>query len=186
LAESSREDRSSGELVRLTDVEALLHENLRAYAVTWLGTTDDRDKIARSVSPITYVRAGVPPILTIHGSRYFRSLSAGGSLTRSLIENWCSESIGHSQEKGMVTSLSKKTIRSGMKSELFFPRSGSHRFRTRFRFFDFDGFLHIAEKALLNNIDTNEQYVFQQFIFKCRDHLKHREREYIPNTKVQC
>ena len=35
----------------------------------WLGTTEERDKIARSVSPITYVRAGVPPILTIHGSK---------------------------------------------------------------------------------------------------------------------
>jgi dipeptidyl aminopeptidase/acylaminoacyl peptidase len=27
----------------------------------------DRDEIARRVSPLTYIRAGLPPIMTVHG-----------------------------------------------------------------------------------------------------------------------
>jgi dipeptidyl aminopeptidase/acylaminoacyl peptidase len=40
---------------------------MKAYAVMWLGSATDRDQIAHRVSPLTYVRAGLPPILTIHG-----------------------------------------------------------------------------------------------------------------------
>jgi dipeptidyl aminopeptidase/acylaminoacyl peptidase len=35
--------------------------------VTWLGNLPNREDIARRVSPVTYVRAGVPAVLTIHG-----------------------------------------------------------------------------------------------------------------------
>jgi acetyl esterase/lipase len=52
----------------ISDVNELLDgENMRAYAVTWLGSAPDRDQIAKRVSPLTYVRAGLPPVLTIHG-----------------------------------------------------------------------------------------------------------------------
>jgi acetyl esterase/lipase len=52
----------------ISDVNELLDgPNMRAYAVTWLGSTADRDQIAKRVSPLTYVRAGLPPVLTIHG-----------------------------------------------------------------------------------------------------------------------
>lgn len=52
----------------ISDVNELLDgPNMRAYAVTWLGAAPDRDQIARRVSPLTYVRAGLPPVLTIHG-----------------------------------------------------------------------------------------------------------------------
>jgi acetyl esterase/lipase len=52
----------------ISDVNELLDgPNMRAYAVTWLGSAPDRDQIAKRVSPLTYVRAGLPPILTIHG-----------------------------------------------------------------------------------------------------------------------
>jgi acetyl esterase/lipase len=52
----------------ITDVADLLQgANEQAYAVTWLGTTLDREAVARRVSPLTYVRAGLPPIITIHG-----------------------------------------------------------------------------------------------------------------------
>ena len=52
----------------ISDVNELLDgPNMRAYAVTWLGSAPDRDQIARRVSPLTYVRAGLPPVLTIHG-----------------------------------------------------------------------------------------------------------------------
>lgn len=52
----------------ITDVADLLEgTNQKAYAVTWLGSQTDRVAIAKRVSPMTYVRAGLPPTLTIHG-----------------------------------------------------------------------------------------------------------------------
>ncbi len=52
----------------ITDVADLLDgENIQSYAVQWLGSMPDREDIARRVSPITYVRAGLPPVITIHG-----------------------------------------------------------------------------------------------------------------------
>ena len=41
--------------------------NQKTYAVQWLGSPADRDAIAKRVSPMTYVRAGLPPVLAIHG-----------------------------------------------------------------------------------------------------------------------
>lgn len=52
----------------ITDVGDLLDgPNLKTYAVTWMGSLPNRFEIAERVSPLTYVRAGLPPILTIHG-----------------------------------------------------------------------------------------------------------------------
>jgi len=52
----------------VTDVTDLLDSaNKRGYAVKWLGETPDREEIARSVSPLTYVRGDLPPIFTAHG-----------------------------------------------------------------------------------------------------------------------
>ncbi len=52
----------------ITDVVDLLDgENMKDYAVRWLGSLPDREVVARRVSPLTYVRKGLPPILTIHG-----------------------------------------------------------------------------------------------------------------------
>ena len=53
----------------ITDVGELLSPpTSRNWAVEWLPeTTPDRLKVARQVSPITYVRRGLPPILTFHG-----------------------------------------------------------------------------------------------------------------------
>lgn len=33
----------------------------------WMGSLPNRAEIARRVSPLTYVRAGLPPILSVHG-----------------------------------------------------------------------------------------------------------------------
>jgi dipeptidyl aminopeptidase/acylaminoacyl peptidase len=41
--------------------------NKKGYAVTWLGSQPERVAIAKRVSPMTYVRAGLPAVLTIHG-----------------------------------------------------------------------------------------------------------------------
>jgi acetyl esterase/lipase len=52
----------------ITDLNDMLGgPNARGYAVQWLGTLANRDEVARSVSPLTYVRAGLPPILSIQG-----------------------------------------------------------------------------------------------------------------------
>jgi len=54
----------------ITDVADLLSgKNQRAYAITWLGNQNDRINIARRVSPLTYVRAGLPPIISIHADK---------------------------------------------------------------------------------------------------------------------
>ena len=52
----------------ITDVNDLLDgPNIRSYAVQWLGSSTNRAEIARRVSPLAYVRPGLPPVLTIHG-----------------------------------------------------------------------------------------------------------------------
>ncbi len=52
----------------ITDVADLIEgPNEKSYAVRWLGSLETRREVARRVSPLTYVRAGLPPILTIHG-----------------------------------------------------------------------------------------------------------------------
>ncbi|MGQ0732203.1 MAG: alpha/beta hydrolase fold domain-containing protein [Acidobacteriota bacterium] len=52
----------------ITDVADLLDgPNMKAYAVAWLGSAQDREAIAKRLSPLTYVRRDVPPVLTIHG-----------------------------------------------------------------------------------------------------------------------
>jgi acetyl esterase/lipase len=37
------------------------------YTVQWLGNQPNREAIAKAASPLTYVRAGVPPVISIHG-----------------------------------------------------------------------------------------------------------------------
>ncbi len=52
----------------ITDVGDLLDGvNEKSYAVEWLGSLENRFEIAKRVSPLTYVRGGLPPVLTIHG-----------------------------------------------------------------------------------------------------------------------
>ena len=52
----------------VTDVKDVIDGANRANAaMTWLGSLPNRDEIAKRVSPLTYVRAGLPPILSIHG-----------------------------------------------------------------------------------------------------------------------
>ncbi|MBE0591956.1 MAG: alpha/beta hydrolase [Gemmatimonadales bacterium] len=74
----------------ITDVVDLLDgPNRKSYAVQWLSSMPDRNAIAERVSPLTYVRAGTPPVITIHGDadgvvpythavRLHRALDAAG------------------------------------------------------------------------------------------------------------
>jgi len=52
----------------ITDVNDVIDGPNRANAaMTWFGTLPNREEIAKRVSPLTYVRPGLPPILSIHG-----------------------------------------------------------------------------------------------------------------------
>jgi acetyl esterase/lipase len=52
----------------ISDVRELLDgPNRRAFAVMWHGSLPNREAIATQVSPLTYVRRGLPPVITIHG-----------------------------------------------------------------------------------------------------------------------
>ncbi|MGH8853947.1 MAG: alpha/beta hydrolase fold domain-containing protein [Telluria sp.] len=52
----------------ITDVADMLQgPNLRSYAVAWFGSMGGRDPLAKALSPLTHVRAGGPPVFTIHG-----------------------------------------------------------------------------------------------------------------------
>ena len=72
----------------ITDVVDLLDgANTRTYAVEWLGSLPDRVEIAKRVSPMTYVRKGLPPVLTVHGDAdpvvpYAHATSLHGALQK--------------------------------------------------------------------------------------------------------
>jgi acetyl esterase/lipase len=52
----------------ITDLNDMLGgPNARSYALQWVGAAANRDAVAKSVSPLTYVRADVPPTLSIQG-----------------------------------------------------------------------------------------------------------------------
>ena len=54
----------------ITDVADLLEgPNAKHYAIEWFGSLPNRTELARQVSPLTYVRADQPPVLTIHGDQ---------------------------------------------------------------------------------------------------------------------
>ncbi|MGH9820454.1 MAG: prolyl oligopeptidase family serine peptidase, partial [Pyrinomonadaceae bacterium] len=54
----------------ISDVNDLIQgPNLKNYAMMWMGSQRNAQEIARSVSPLTYVRSDLPPILTIHGDK---------------------------------------------------------------------------------------------------------------------
>jgi hypothetical protein len=61
----------------ITDVNDILDgPNLKNYAVQWLGSRPDRDQIAKRVSPLEYVRAGLPPIYPAANTEISRRKSA--------------------------------------------------------------------------------------------------------------
>jgi acetyl esterase/lipase len=54
----------------ITDVVDLLDgANMKTYAVQWMGSMPNRVEIAKRVSPLTYVRAGLPPVISIQGDK---------------------------------------------------------------------------------------------------------------------
>jgi len=54
----------------ITDVADLLSgPNRQEYAVSWIGSNENPVAVAKRVSPLTYIRKNLPPILTIHGDK---------------------------------------------------------------------------------------------------------------------
>src|SRR6202043_2702753 len=52
----------------VTDVADLFDgANMKIYPVTWLGSLENRREIGARVSPLPYVRPGLPPIMSIQG-----------------------------------------------------------------------------------------------------------------------
>ena len=52
----------------ITDVGDLLAgPHAKVYAIQWMGSLPNRMELAKQLSPLSMVRAGLPPILTIHG-----------------------------------------------------------------------------------------------------------------------
>jgi acetyl esterase/lipase len=77
----------------ITDVADMLQgPNKHGYAISWLGSVPNRQELAKSLSPLTYVRPGLPPILTIHGDNdklvpYSHGLRLHEALTRAGVKN---------------------------------------------------------------------------------------------------
>lgn len=66
--------------------------NLKNYALMWMGSQPDPVTIAKRVSPITYVRPGLPPIISVHGDKddvvpYEHSVRLHKALTNAGVPN---------------------------------------------------------------------------------------------------
>jgi acetyl esterase/lipase len=112
----------------ITDVTDLLDGLYRQdYAVAWFGSLPNRLDLARRLSPVTYVRTGLPPILTLHGDE---------------------DTIAPYQD---AVRLHEALQRAGVPNQLFIVRGGKHGGWTRdqnlkaqeavFRFLEDNGIL---------------------------------------------
>jgi acetyl esterase/lipase len=77
----------------ITDyVDLLQGANTRNFAVRWFGDLPNRMELARQLSPVSYVRGGLPPIITIAGDQdpvvpYQHQVRLHDALTRQGIPN---------------------------------------------------------------------------------------------------
>lgn len=77
----------------VSDVNDLIQgPNLKNYSMMWLGSQTDAEATAKRVSPLNYVRAGLPPVFTIHGDHddvvpYDQSVRLHKALTAAGVSN---------------------------------------------------------------------------------------------------
>lgn len=77
----------------ITDVNEILDgPDRKTYAVAWIGAQPDPHEVAKHVSPMTYVRPGLPPIITIQGDHdptvpYSQGVSLRDALTKAGVPN---------------------------------------------------------------------------------------------------
>lgn len=77
----------------ITDVNEILSgADRKTYAVAWIGAQPGREDRAKRVSPLTYVRSGLPPIITVHGDHdptvpYSQAVRLRDALTAAGVSN---------------------------------------------------------------------------------------------------
>ncbi|MDB4914434.1 MAG: Esterase/lipase [Gemmatimonadetes bacterium] len=77
----------------ISDVNDIISgPNEKRYAVAWFGSLTDREAIAKRVSPLTYVRPGLPPTISIQGDAdrvvpYTHSLRLRDALNKAGVPN---------------------------------------------------------------------------------------------------
>lgn len=77
----------------IADVADLISgSNTREYAIRWIGDRPDAQAIARAMSPLSYVRSGVPPVVTVHGDNdasvpYSQAVRLHEALTKAGVTN---------------------------------------------------------------------------------------------------
>jgi len=77
----------------ITDVNEILDgPDRQTYAVEWIGAQSNPHELAKHVSPMTYVRPGLPPIITIQGDHdptvpYSQGVSLKEALTKAGVPN---------------------------------------------------------------------------------------------------
>jgi acetyl esterase/lipase len=92
----------------ITDVNDIIQgPNLKNYAVMWMGSQKDAAEIAKGVSPLTYVRPGLPPVITIHGDK--------------------DDVVPYTQATRLKAALDKV----GVRNELYTVKGGGHGMFTR-------------------------------------------------------
>jgi acetyl esterase/lipase len=106
----------------ITDVADLLEgPNRKSYAVAWLSSDVNRRELARRVSPLTYVREGLPPILMIQGDAdptvpYSHSLRLREALNKVHVDNQLITIPGG--KHGMFTAEERLHIYAGIREFL--------------------------------------------------------------------
>lgn len=108
--------------------EVTAGKNQRSWAVAWLGNRAGNVDFARKLSPLTYVRGGVPPVITLHGDSdpvvpYTQSIRLHEALTKAGVPNRLVtiKAGGH----GYGGFSSEETIRSHRAVEDFLFQQGS-------------------------------------------------------------
>jgi acetyl esterase/lipase len=77
----------------ITDITDLLQPpNWRDWAAMWFGSLPNRTELANQLSPLTYVRRGLPPIITVHGDQdpvvpYQQAVRLHEALERAAVPN---------------------------------------------------------------------------------------------------
>ena len=77
----------------ITDVNDILDgPNQKTYAAQWFGSMPNKVEIAKRVSPLEYVRPGLPPVLTVHGDAdptvpYSHAIRLRDALTKADVPN---------------------------------------------------------------------------------------------------
>jgi acetyl esterase/lipase len=103
----------------VVDVGDLLGpKDARDFAVGWIGKAPDPAALARRVSPITYVRKGLPPIFTAHGDAdpvvpFAQAQRLHAALDRAGVPNrlFPLHNAGHGEFDGAEVLLANRAVR---------------------------------------------------------------------------